>query len=490
MKRKVYIIILKSSIPLLLLLPLLSSCSKDNVINSKYLETYLGSEQFQTDATLPTLSFDLYADGRVNGGNKPAILSFANPIKLSTASPTDISVKLKFADKSLVDDYNTKNNTKYSMLPEGVCKLLQESFVIKSGKLVADTDSIRLILADAKLLTSEAAEYLLPIVLDGLESKDAGAKINTNAMFIKVIPKVYIASLSGLNMENNVINMEYFTNIGGDFFVPPSDGTIQVNLNPKANVSTAVEVVSGGETAVNSFNTANKKSYTLLPASNYSISSNGTASFETGQSTIALSVKLLNNKDLDVKKQYLLPLTLKQGNVAFSDKKVNTVMIVVSAKVTNIDLSNKTPVTGTVVNRSNPMWSIVEASRPFSTTYASNNVLDNRNTTSWFTAGVNSFITVDMAQSNTVKGFVLMPSYAFGAAYNATGIDVFTSNDDITWISQGTYLGESVLSSSSATSPDNRNINFYTPVSCRYVRFVMSTLPNGYGGFSEINAIK
>ncbi|MGJ1392082.1 hypothetical protein ACR78F_17025 [Sphingobacterium spiritivorum] len=83
-----------------------------------------------------------------------------------------------------------------------------------------------------------------------------------------------------------------------------------------------------------------------------------------------------------------------------------------------------------------------------------------------------------------------MPSYAFGATYNATGIDVFTSNDNVTWTSQGTYTGDRVLSSSSATSPDNRNINFYTPVSCRYVKFVMSTLPNSYGGFSEINAIK
>lgn len=490
MKRKAYITILKSSISLLLLLPLLSSCSKDNVINTKYLETYLGPDQFQTDATLPTLSFDLYADGRVNGGNKPAVLSFANPIKLSTSSPTDINVKLKFADKSLVDEYNVKNNTKYSILPEGACKLQQESFVIKSGKLIADTDSIRLNLADAGVLTSEATEYLLPIILDGLESKDAGAKINTNAMFIKVIPKVYLASLSGLNMENNVINMVYTTTSEGDIFVPPSDRTIQVKLNPKAGTSTAVEVVSGGEAAVNSYNTANNKSYTLLPASNYSITSGGTAVFEAGQSTIDLSVKLLNNKQLDVKKQYLLPLTLKQGNIAFSDKKANTVMIVISAKVTNIDLSSKTPVAGTVVNRSNPAWSIVEASRPYNSTYAAANVLDNRNTTSWFAAGVNSFITLDMAQSNTVKGFVLMPSYAFGATYNATGIDVFTSNDNVTWTSQGTYTGERVLSSSSATSPDNRNINFYTPVSCRYVKFVMSTLPNSYGGFSEINAIK
>ncbi|KAF5279828.1 hypothetical protein FQR65_LT15190 [Abscondita terminalis] len=86
-----------------------------------------------------------------------------------------------------------------------------------------------------------------------------------------------------VDMENNVINMVYTTTSEGDIFVPPSDGTVQVKLNPKAGTSTAVEVVSGGEAAVNSYNTANNKSYTLLPASNYSITSGGTAVFEAGQ---------------------------------------------------------------------------------------------------------------------------------------------------------------------------------------------------------------
>lgn len=94
-----------------------------------------------------------------------------------------------------------------------------------------------------------------------------------------------------------------------------------------------------------------------------------------------------------------------------------------------------------------------------------------------------------MAASHAIKGFILAPNYAFGYIYNATSIEVLVSGDNINWVSQGTYTANEVVQGSSATAPDYRNINFYSPVSFRYVRFVMVTLPNSYGGFAEINAV-
>ncbi|WP_316805620.1 BT_3987 domain-containing protein [Pedobacter nototheniae] len=254
--------------------------------------------------------------------------------------------------------------------------------------------------------------------------------------------------------------------------------------------------VSTDESKLAQYNTANKTAYVLLPASNYKIAGSGTLSIKAGTTTSAdsLKIQLIDRVKLTDPNGYLLPLSINQVN---SDDKgiqpsstYRTVYVVVNSVYSNIDLTTKVAVTGTIADRTNPAWTIVAASPPYSSTYGAANTLDGKNTTSWFASGVNSFITLDMAVSNTIKGFTLMPSYAFGASYNATGIEVQISNDNVTWTSQGTYTTDPVLSTSSANAPDNRNINFYGPVTCRYVKFIMKVLPSSYGGFSEINAIK
>lgn len=254
--------------------------------------------------------------------------------------------------------------------------------------------------------------------------------------------------------------------------------------------------ISVDEAKVALYNAKNKTEYALLPAANYLIGGTGKLSVPTGATASLDSVKieLKDREKLTDPKGYLLPLSISQ--VVSEDKGIQvsethgTVYVLVNSVFNNIDNSIKTPATGTIANRSTPAWSVAAATSPYAAAYAAANVLDGQHGTSWFTRGVNSFITLDLAASHTIKGFVMAPSYAFGATYNATAIEVLISDDNVTWLSQGVYRANPVLSSSSAASPDNRNINFYSPITCRYVKFIMAELPNSYGGFSEINAIK
>lgn len=254
--------------------------------------------------------------------------------------------------------------------------------------------------------------------------------------------------------------------------------------------------VSVDETKLAEYNAKNKTDYALLPTANYLIVGTGKLTVPTGATVSLDSVKieLKDREKLVDPKGYLLPLSIAQ--IGSTDKGVEvsathgTVYVLVKSVFSNIDNTIKTPPSGTPANRSTPAWSIVAATPPYATAYTAVSVLDGQNTTSWFANGVNSFITLDMAATHTIKGFVLVPSYAFGSMYNATAVEVQISEDNVTWASQGVYRANQVLGSSSATAPDNRNINFYSPITCRYVKFIMAELPNSYGGFSEINAIK
>lgn len=248
------------------------------------------------------------------------------------------------------------------------------------------------------------------------------------------------------------------------------------------------------ESLVAQYNKDNKTSYILLPAENYKLTGS-LLNIKAGDMVSGDSIKvaLLNRNKLDNPNNYILPLSVK--TITSNDKGVQpssshrTVFIKVNSQFANINVSLKTPPAGTPIDRSNPQWTVLSASAPYSASYPAANVLDGKNTTAWFAAGGSTNITLDMAGVNLVKGFVLTPNYAFGATYNPTTIEVLTSTDNVTWISQGLYTTSAVLSTSSATNPDYRNVNFYGAVSCRYIKFVLNNSA-GYGGFAEISAIK
>lgn len=245
------------------------------------------------------------------------------------------------------------------------------------------------------------------------------------------------------------------------------------------------------------YNQNNKSNFVILPAANYKIIGPAQLNIKAGEvvSADSLKIQLLDRLKLNDLNGYILPLSVKE--VSSKDKGVQasssyrTVFIKAASKYTNIDLSKKTTPAGTLIDRTNPSWSIISASTPYSSSYPAINVLDGKNNTYWFAGGADNNIVLDMSAVNAVKGFILAPTYAFGTSYNATKIEVLTSTDNQNWVSQGAYTTDAVLSSSSANAPDYRNINFYGPVTCRYVKFILNGgMGSGYNGFAEINAIK
>ena len=87
----------------------------------------------------------------------------------------------------------------------------------------------------------------------------------------------------------------------------------------------------------------------------------------------------------------------------------------------------------------------------------------------------------------TIKGFVFSPSYEFAAPmFVPTGITLQTSLDGINWVNIGQYLGNDTLGSPS--NPEKKNISFYTPVTSRYFKFILTRPVYGYAGISELNS--
>lgn len=486
MRAKPFYKILNSGIFLMSLLTLLASCSKDDMPDTKYLQAYLAPDQFQTDAGMPMLSFGLFADGTVNGGNAPATIALSNPVRLSKASPADITVKLKFGDKSIVDEYNKANTTNYRVLPEGAAKLSQESVTVKAGKLSPDEKELSVTVVNPALLTVDVSEYLLPIVLEGLDSKDEGAKMGPALMYIKVKPTGYNVAIKVPNAQTNLLNINYVTSGVGGVYVQPADGVFQVGLTPAAGIPTAVEVVPGDAAMVTAYNTANKTEHILLPATNYTISAAGKVTFAVGQSTANLSVALKDGQQLDPLKKYLLPLTVKLGNIAFPDQAAKVIMVLVSGRITNIDPANS-GLTGTAAIRTG--W-VLTSTTPF-TNKPATRLVDGSNSTSWRSNGIlPAWVVVDMITASTVKGFSIIPNYEYRTS-DFIEMDVLSSNDGTTWKTEGQYVGTATLSSSSATVPDIKTIKFIVPVNARYFKFNITKSTAGtYSGMCELNAIQ
>ncbi|WP_316839362.1 BT_3987 domain-containing protein [Pedobacter gandavensis] len=486
MKIKPFYKILSCGIFFMSLLTLIASCSKEDMPNTKYLQAYLADNEFQTDVSLPVLSFELFADGTVNRGETPAKVTIANPVKLSRTSPADVTVNLKFGDKAIVDEYNRVNNTSYRVLPEGAVNLSKESITIPSGKLGPEEKELILTVLKPGLLSIDANDYLLPIVLKTIESNDGGVKPGTTAMYVKVRPTGFAVALKIPNSQTNLLNMSYATTGVGGVYLPPADGVFQVGLSPAAGVSTAVEVVPGDAAMVAAYNTANKTEHILLPAANYTISAAGNVTFAPGQSTANLSVAIKDGQQLDPLKKYLLPLTIKQGNIAFTDQAAKVIMVLLTGKITNVNPANS-GLTGTTAIRTG--WALTSSAN--FTTKAVARLVDGSNSTSWRSNGIlPAWVVLDMGNSSAVKGFSIIPNYEYRTS-DFIEMDVLSSTDGTTWKAEGQYVGPATLASSSATLPDVKTVKFIIPVTARYFKFNITKSTLGtYSGMCELNAIQ
>ncbi|MGJ1284408.1 BT_3987 domain-containing protein [Sphingobacterium spiritivorum] len=255
--------------------------------------------------------------------------------------------------------------------------------------------------------------------------------------------------------------------------------------------------VSPDPTLIEQYNLENKTSYKLLPDANYQLTGIEGLTVKAGELTAkdSIHITLKNRTELTNSTGYILPLSIQK--VSSKEKGImasvthRTIYIIVSSSFNNIDQSTDKPVAGSFIDRNNPAWTILSASDSYSDFYATN-VLDGDYDTDYIAYyDADNNITIDMKRVSSVKGFVLSPSYSFFTPMASQTIDVLTSLDNVTWTEQGKYTKATIDDSSSSANPDNRNINFYSPVQVRYVKFIFDKdLNYNFQGFSEINAIQ
>ncbi|MGJ1361469.1 BT_3987 domain-containing protein [Sphingobacterium spiritivorum] len=249
---------------------------------------------------------------------------------------------------------------------------------------------------------------------------------------------------------------------------------------------------------VEQYNKQNKTSFDILPATNYELSGINGLTIKAGEtvSNDSIRITLKNRQDLTNTNGYLLPLSIQTINSTEKGVTISnthrTVYVIVSSTFNNIDQSSNKPVSGRFIDRKNPVWTIPSASAPYFSAYAAMNVLDGDVKTDYITNyGANNYINMDMNQVYQVKAIVLTPSYSFFFPLASNTVDVLTSLDNITWTEQGKYIVQDLDESSSATNPDNRNINFYGAVKARYIKLIFDKdLGSSLSGYSEINAIQ
>jgi hypothetical protein len=252
--------------------------------------------------------------------------------------------------------------------------------------------------------------------------------------------------------------------------------------------------ISADESLVSTFNSTNKTNYVLLPAANYKIISGAQLTIPAGSviSTDSLRVQLIDRLKLTDDNGYILPLSIRDISAkdkgAIPSENYRTIYVIVKGSYSNINDAQST-LAGTFITRTG--WALTVSNTTAGALGPA--MLDGSNTTAWRSSNSSTaakWLSIDMGTAQQIKGFVYVPNYIL-TTENATGINVSTSMDNITWTPQGAWKGVGPISTSSATSPDLKSINFIVPVQARYFRFDITSWTSGSRvGIAELNAVQ
>lgn len=148
---------------LLLSSAIFSSCSKDNEADFKGID-YERVFMANPGATI-TGSVLKTPIGYVSG--------FTGKVAVRTSGALDIATNTTLAiDNSLVDSYNTANNTEYETIPNGVVSLEKSNLTIAAGKVVSDTINI-IVSNDGYSKLIDGKSYLIPVTIKETNGSDA-----------------------------------------------------------------------------------------------------------------------------------------------------------------------------------------------------------------------------------------------------------------------------------------------------------------------------
>lgn len=241
------------------------------------------------------------------------------------------------------------------------------------------------------------------------------------------------------------------------------------------------------------YNAENKTSCVVLPADAYKLVNTAPVRIANGSlKSDPLKVEITKPETLTNPAGYILPLAISRVDSKDKGALTSTTHKAVFLKVTyeyNNVKQTQAPVTGTTVARTGWVATVSNTT----TGALGPAMLDGSNTTSWRssnTAGAAKWASIDMVSVRTLKGFQIVPNYV-SVSENAVQMTVSTSTDNTIWTVQGVWNGSGPLAGSTAAIPDIKGVEFYSPVSARYVRFDITVLVSGNRvGFAEVNAIQ
>lgn len=290
---------------------------------------------------------------------------------------------------------------------------------------------------------------------------------------LDVYNKVYMPEavnnpvMKTFKITDSVQTLTYGANIGGLGY-PNADVPVAFKIN------TAV---------VDSFNLANKTSYTLLPSSSYSLGTTNTFITKGQVSTAPLTITVKTNGTgaMDALKSYLLPVSIASTTSRVNES-LRTTFYVVKAQP---DFAN-------YPNYSRASWAIIAFSSQEANGEGPNNgraifALDGDVNTFWHSnwsgaaPGPPHYLIVDMGVVQILHGFSFVGRQGNGGG-KPNEVNIQVSTDNVSWVDAGTF---NLL--------NNTNLQKqFLPggfQSARYFKVVINSAYNGsYTQIAELNA--
>ncbi len=463
--------------PVILITFFLTSCKKDDSLNTKELYVYAASG---------TLTYNVIQGNFNQLGNLVVPgpgTSF--PILLTRAADRDIQVNISI-DTSLVHVYDSINKltTPSAKIPAGAFGLQQNGLItISAGQTASAAAQVEL--KNASLLT-EGTTYIIPIVITNANN-GVPVSATRNIIFLKTQLKVIKAGISSLTNTNTI---SLVLNKANNTVTGPNAIYLKAVLNDQLTGSTQI-TVEEAPSLLATYNQQTGKNFIAMPASSYQLQKPSVTIVEkTTNSADSIVISLPNLQLFQTGNDYLLPVQIKtaknQSADITADDTKKVVYIQVSVFENNIDPANAA-VTGSSISRTG--WAVT-ASGSYQSNVV-NRVLDGNNATAWDSDGrMPAWVQLDMGATKTVKGFPIVPSYEYRND-NFIEMEVYSSNNGTTWKLEGKYSGTTTSASSTAANPDIKTVRFITPVTARYFKFnITKTTDGAYAGMAELNAME
>lgn len=402
---------------------------------------------------------------------------------LAGAAKAEVVVTAKIdPNPDLLKIYDDLYRAHSPALPASLFKVAGNGKILIKAGQTESGDSIKVQLNDVSGLALGNYTYVVPITL---ESNQEAVQLKSKVMFVRFKVSVVNSNISitGLNGASE-FNLSNSSNLDRKILI---QGSISTELRQP------VEVTVAGETSmafVNAYNSAHKTNYKPFPTDGYQLlSSSITIPANQKTSVENIQLQLADLSHFNLSDSYLMAVKIKDNVIAGppADPQKNTVVIILGAN--NVDGSNRGLV-GTVIDRTG--WVVKTLGSYHDEPLPAENMLDGSNQTSWVSDGVlPQWITLDMAVVQPVKGFSIVPNYMFINTVDFLDMEIQSSNDGITWKSEGTYSGMPTADESSPANPDLKTVKFITPVTARYFRFnVTRTTIGSYTGIAELYGIK